>query len=413
MSSFKQPTRNEVSSPEILQLAKNWKERPGLILLETLNTSPSGLSLVAADPEEEVSGTDWELLEKVFSRRQRTQKLEEGAAIGFVRYDGSFHFGFYPQITVSHQSPPLLPPRSSLNISFSSDMEGATFIGLVERAQEYIAAGDIYQVCLAHRFRAKFEGDFWEYYAALRHVSPAPYSAFLRLGEDEVASSSPECFLNIQNQHIRTRPIKGTRPRHSNPQRDSELAAELVASEKERAELLMITDLERNDVGKVCKPGSIHVPDLLRLETYPQVFHLVSTVEGELRDDVSHIQALKACFPGGSITGAPKKRAMEIIAELEPVPRGLYTGAIGFFGYNGESRFNIAIRTAIKKGDAVSFHVGAGIVADSNPQAEWEETLHKARGLFLGALSEGNQNISKQYEMLKASYRKGVPVPSY
>ncbi len=392
MSSFKQPTHHGVSSSDFFRLARNRKGRPGFVLFETLNASPPGLSLVAAEPEEEVSGTDWKLLEEAFSRRPRTQKLEEGAAIGFVQYDGSFHFGFYPQVILSHQKPLLSPPPTLINISFSSDMEGATFIGLVNRAQEYIAAGDIYQVCLAHRFQGTFKDDFWDYYEALRHISPAPYSAFLRLGEDQVASTSPECFLNMRDQHIRTRPIKGTRPRHSDPQRDSELAAELLASEKERAELLMITDLERNDLGKVCKPGSIHVPDLLRLETYPQVFHLVSTVEGELRDDISHIQALRACFPGGSITGAPKKRAMEIISELEPIPRGLYTGAIGFFGYNGESRFNIVIRTAVKQGDEVSFHVGAGIVADSNPQAEWEETLHKARGLLLGTLPGERKN---------------------
>lgn len=389
LSSFKQPTTDDFHSANFFQLAQSLKDRPGFVYLETLKANPSGKSLIATDPDEEVIGNDWEILEKKFLQRPRTQRLDQGAAIGFVRYDGSFHFGFYPRIFLSQECPFVFsPPSSPFSISFSSDMKESTFLNLVNRAQEHIAAGDIYQVCLAHRFRGRFEGDFWEYYKALRSISPAPYSGFLRLGNSQVASASPECFLNIVDNRIRTRPIKGTRPRHSHPQRDAELAAELVASEKERAELLMITDLERNDLGKVCIPGSIKVPHLLQLETFPQVFHLVSTVDGTLRNDISHIQALKACFPGGSITGAPKKRAMEIIAQLEPVPRGIYTGAIGFFGYNGETQFNIAIRTAVKQDQEISFHVGAGIVADSIPKAEWEETLHKARGLLLEPLQK-------------------------
>jgi anthranilate/para-aminobenzoate synthase component I len=160
---------------------------------------------------------------------------------------------------------------------------------------------------------------------------------------------------------------------------------ELETSAKEIAELIMITDLERNDLGRVCEYGSVCVPELLKLEAYEQVFHLVSTVVGELRPEVSHVAALRACFPGGSISGAPKKRAMEIIHELEPFSRGLYTGAIGYFGYNGESQFSMTIRTAVFEGDRAHFHVGAGIVADSDPMMEWEETYHKAAGLLLAA----------------------------
>jgi anthranilate/para-aminobenzoate synthase component I len=159
----------------------------------------------------------------------------------------------------------------------------------------------------------------------------------------------------------------------------------LITSPKEVAELVMITDLERNDLGRVCEYGSVRVSDLLRLERYEQVFHLVSTVEGMLRPEISHADAVAACFPGGSISGAPKKRALEIIAELEPSPRGIYTGAVGFFGFNGESRFNIAIRTAVVRGNEASFHVGAGIVADSVPEKEWQETLDKAAGILLAA----------------------------
>jgi para-aminobenzoate synthetase component I len=194
-------------------------------------------------------------------------------------------------------------------------------------------------------------------------------------------------FLHIRDRQIRTRPIKGTRPRHPDPATDARNAEELLASPKERAELIMITDLERNDLGQVCEFGSVVATELLKLEAFQQVFHLVSTVEGQLRPDIDHIKALRACFPGGSITGAPKKRAMEIIAELEPEPRGLFTGAIGYIGFNGTSQFNIAIRTVVIEDGIAHFHVGAGIVADSIPAQEWQETLDKAAGILLAAES--------------------------
>jgi anthranilate/para-aminobenzoate synthase component I len=202
--------------------------------------------------------------------------------------------------------------------------------------------------CIRFHAHAYYCSTFTEdpaaFYPRLRRASPAPYACFLRLGDTAVLSASPECFLQIDGRRIMTRPIKGTRPRGAD---DASVMEELLGSEKERAELVMITDLERNDLGQVCEYGSVRVPELLHLEAYEQVFHLVSTVEGRLRDEVSHVEALRACFPGGSISGAPKKRAMEIIAELEPFPRGIYTGAIGSFGFNGESRFSMAIRTAV------------------------------------------------------------------
>ena len=211
-------------------------------------------------------------------------------------------------------------------------------------------------------------------------ASPAPFSAFIDTGDFQIASSSPERFLRLSGQHVQTRPIKGTRPRDANPQRDAQLAYELQSSEKECAELVMITDLLRNDLGRVCEFGSIAVPELMRLEKFPQVQHLASTVEGRLRPELSHLDALRACFPGGSISGAPKFRAMEIIDELEPVTRGPYTGSIGYLGFNRESQFNIAIRTAIVRQEHVWFQVGAGIVADSDPEMEYSETLAKAAG---------------------------------
>src|SRR5207245_2449592 len=190
----------------------------------------------------------------------------------------------------------------------------------------------------------------------------------------QIASSSPELFLRLSGAHIQTRPIKGTRPRSTDPTRDAQLTYELQTSPKEMAELLMITDLLRNDLGKVCEFGSVQVPELVRLERYPQVQHLVSTIEGRLRQEMTHFSAFSACFPGGSITGAPKFRAMEIIDELEPISRGPYTGALGYLGFNRESQLSIVIRTAVLKDRWAYFSSGAGIVADSVPAAEYEET---------------------------------------
>ncbi|MBU3665365.1 MAG: aminodeoxychorismate synthase component I [Chthoniobacterales bacterium] len=249
-------------------------------------------------------------------------------------------------------------------------------------AKEYIAAGDIYQVNLTHTLGAPWTGDAGPLYPRLRATSPAPFSCFLRLGDTTVLSTSPECFLDIDGRHIVTRPIKGTRPRCSDQDADRAAARDLLRSPKERAELTMITDLERNDLGQVCDYGSVRVTALCALESFAQVHHLVSTVEGRLRPEVTALQALRACYPGGSITGAPKRRAREIISELEPSPRGIYTGAIGFFGFDGRAIFNIAIRTLVVRGGIATFGVGAGIVADSDPEAEYEETMHKAAGLF-------------------------------
>jgi anthranilate/para-aminobenzoate synthase component I len=218
-------------------------------------------------------------------------------------------------------------------------------------------------------------------------VSPAPFSAFIDCGDFEIASSSPEQFLRMSGSQIVTRPIKGTRPRDADPTRDAQLAYELQTSAKELAELVMITDLLRNDLGKVCEYGSVQTPDLARLEKFAHVQHLVSTVEGRLRPDVTHFAALASCFPGGSITGAPKIRAMEIIDELEPLSRGPYCGCHGFLGFNRESQLSITIRTAVCKDGLAHFNVGAGIVADSSPEAEFEETLAKAAG-FLAAINQ-------------------------
>jgi para-aminobenzoate synthetase component 1 len=274
------------------------------------------------------------------------------------------------------------PWNSSFRKEVSSNLSRAEFLAAVEQAQRYIRAGDIYQVNLSQRLTAHCAFTGWQLFEKLSAVSPAPFSAFLDCGDFEIASSSPEQFLRLSGSHIVTRPIKGTRPRDADPTRDARLAYELQTSAKELAELVMITDLLRNDLGKVCEYGSVQTPELAKLEKFAQVQHLVSTVEGRLRNDVTHFAAFASCFPGGSITGAPKFRAMEIIDELEPVSRGLYCGAIGYLGFNRESQLNIAIRTAVCARGKIHFNVGAGIVADSSPEAEHEETLAKAAGFF-------------------------------
>ncbi|HEX7862545.1 MAG TPA: aminodeoxychorismate synthase component I [Verrucomicrobiae bacterium] len=262
-----------------------------------------------------------------------------------------------------------------------SNVTREQFITAVQKAQDYIQHGHIYQVNLSQRLTAAWDGSGWDFFLRLKEVSPAPFSAYLHCGEFELASSSPELFLRMSGSQIRTRPIKGTRPRHADPTRDAQLSYELQTSAKEISELVMITDLLRNDLGRVCEYGSVQVPDLVRLEKYPHVQHLVSTVEGRLRDDVTHFRAFSSCFPGGSITGAPKFRAMEIIDELEPLSRGPYTGALGYLGFNRETQLSIIIRTGLVKDGEVHFNVGAGIVADSVPEAEYDETLAKAGGL--------------------------------
>jgi aminodeoxychorismate synthase component I len=328
----------------------------------------------AAEPDAILEGgwNDWGILEEALARGS------EGGLAGWFDYDGNFRFGDFPR----WQSPLCQPATTSAptaRAEFRAGLRKDEWIPLVDRAQEYIAAGDIYQVNLTHTLSSPWSEDPALFYPRLRAASPAPYSCFLQLGDTAVLSVSPECFLRIDGRRILTRPIKGTRPRGGD---DAAVARELLASPKERAELVMITDLERNDLGQVCDYGSVHVTALCELQTFAQVHHLVSTIEGRLRPEVSAVQAVRACYPGGSITGAPKKRAREIIAELEPAPRGIYTGAVGYFGRDGRSVFNIAIRTMVVRDGLATYGIGAGIVADSDPASEYDETLHKAAGLF-------------------------------
>jgi para-aminobenzoate synthetase component 1 len=296
-----------------------------------------------------------------------------------------------------HTEPPATSPRAPETGrppagGVVSNLSRAEYIAAVESALRYIRSGDIYQVNLSQRLAAACDFSGWELFQRLAAVSPAPFAAFLDCGDFQIASSSPELFLRLSGSHILTRPIKGTRPRGPDPACDARLACELQTSTKELAELVMITDLLRNDLGRVCEFGSVQVPELARLERFAQVQHLVSTVEGRLRREVTHFAALASCFPGGSITGAPKFRAMQIIDELESIARGPYTGCHGYLGFNRESQLSISIRTAVCQGGMAYFHAGAGIVADSSPAAEYEETLAKSAG-FLAALRQESMTV--------------------
>jgi anthranilate synthase component 1 len=252
----------------------------------------------------------------------------------------------------------------------------------VREAKEHIAAGDVYQVVLSQRFDAEVTSDPFSVYRALRHVNPSPYMYFIRLGRLSIVGSSPEMLVRVEGRHVETHPIAGTRPRGHSDEDDMRLAEELKRDEKERAEHVMLVDLGRNDLGRVCEFGSVRVPQFMALERYSHVMHLVSRVEGRLAEDRDRLDALVACFPAGTVSGAPKIRAMEIIAELEPSRRGLYAGAIGYLDFAGNLDCCIAIRTVVLRDGLASVQAGAGIVADSNPAAEYEESCDKARALL-------------------------------
>jgi len=272
--------------------------------------------------------------------------------------------------------------RQNKEIRLKSDFTPEEYKKAVNKVREYIAAGDVFQVNLSQRFEADLKIPPYELYKRLRTVNPAPFASYLNFPGVTIVSASPERFLKVQNDLVETRPIKGTRPRGRDSVEDERLAHELIHSTKDRAENVMIVDLERNDLGRVCHYGTVKVTELAILETFPTVFHLTSTVMGRLRRGKSSIDLLKATFPGGSITGAPKVRAMEIIDEIEPTKRSVYTGSIGYLGFNEDMDINIVIRTFLIKEGKVYFQVGGAIIYDSDPEAEYVETLDKARALI-------------------------------
>ena len=270
--------------------------------------------------------------------------------------------------------------RVGIATDLRSNFTREQYMDAVERVKKYIVAGDIYQANISQRFQATIHTDDWTLYRALRSSTSAPFGAYLDLPEVTILSASPEQFLHVEDGFVETRPMKGTRPRGATREDDAQLRSELSQSVKDRAENIMIVDLLRNDLGRVCVPGTVLTPELFSVEQYPNVHQLVSSVTGRLRPEHDVIDLLKACFPGGSVTGAPKIRAMEIIDEIEPVQRSVYCGAIGYIGFDGSMQLSIPIRTMLKMGNQVYFQVGGGIVADSDPEAEYQETLDKARG---------------------------------
>ncbi|HHQ4732650.1 aminodeoxychorismate synthase component I [Aeromonas veronii] len=268
-------------------------------------------------------------------------------------------------------------PAFALQGSWQSNMSRAEYGKKFARIQEYLAAGDCYQINLTQRFSAPYQGDEWQAYCLLATANKAPFSAFIRLPDSALLSLSPERFLLLDGSHIETKPIKGTRPRHPDPATDRQVARELAQADKDRSENLMIVDLLRNDIGRVSRPGSVSVPHLFAVESFPAVHHLVSTIHGELDARWQGVDLLRACFPGGSITGAPKIRAMEIIEELEPQRRNAYCGSIGYLSQHGRMDTSICIRTLIAEAGRLHCWAGGGIIADSDADSEYQETYDK------------------------------------
>jgi para-aminobenzoate synthetase component 1 len=307
------------------------------------------------------------------------EDAERRAGRAAARADAFLDHLARPECLADTGALPSIPPER-----WRSNFTRPAYEAAVQKVIDYILAGDIFQANIAQRFAAELPGDFdsWRFYKHLRHVNAAPFAAFLDCGDFTIASSSPERFLKVEGRRVETRPIKGTVRRAPDPAEDEARKAELLASEKDRAENLMIVDLLRNDLSRTCRPHSVETPVLCGVESYASVHHLVSVVTGELEAGRTAMDLLRGAFPGGSITGAPKVRAMEIISEIEREARGVYCGNIGFFGFNGHADMNIAIRTVLMKEGRAVFQAGGGITALSDPEAEYEETLAKASRIF-------------------------------
>ncbi|MEM2936055.1 MAG: anthranilate synthase component I [Candidatus Bathyarchaeia archaeon] len=344
-----------------------------------------------------------------------------GGAVGYISYDAVRHWERIPSIAIDNLGFPdvemgifddgivfdhgrkqafyyhsgesrlaevnklMEAPSDAENFSYTQpkvNVEKEYFEEAVARAKEYVASGDIFQVVLSKRYEFQVKGDLIGFYGALRRINPSPYMYFLKMGDRQIVGSSPEMLMRMDKGFVETFPIAGTRPHVKDIRENDALKRELLSDPKERAEHLMLVDLARNDVGRVSKFGSVQVPEFMTVHQYSHVQHIVSRVVGKLRDECDCYDALRAVFPAGTVSGAPKVRAMEIIEELEPVRRGPYAGAVGYFSYNGNADFAITIRTLVANGDRAYIQVGAGIVADSIPEREWFETEHKAGALM-------------------------------
>jgi anthranilate synthase component 1 len=316
-------------------------------------------------------------------------KFDDG--IVFDHVTGQAYYYWYDENRVRELEQLLSAHRADAQLSaidLKVNLSRSEFASRVDKAKTYIKSGDIFQVVLSKRFEFDIDGSLIQFYNRLRDINPSPYMYFLKMGNISVVGSSPEMLGRVDGRRVETFPIAGTRPIGKTPAETIQLASSLVKDAKERAEHVMLVDLARNDVGKVCQYGSVEVPEFMIVQRYSHVQHIVSRVTGKLRPDKDAIDAFKGIFPAGTVSGAPKKRAMEIIEELETCRRGPYAGALGYFSYNGNADFAITIRTLVAKGKEAYIQVGAGIVADSDPRREWDETEHKA-GALLRALNAG------------------------
>lgn len=336
-------------------------------------------------------GYDWgRTLEKVNALRPNSYETPQ-LCVGIYTWsvirdakDGQFYLCYHPDFPhPSHTDFENLSTHNEISAPFSlthdwqSNVSKDTYLEKLAQIHEYLLAGDCYQINMAQRFEAQYEGDEWHAYLQLRETNVAPFSSFVRTQFGAISSISPERFLSVNEGKVETKPIKGTRPRQTDPALDAKMAEELQNASKDRAENLMIVDLLRNDLSKNCQAGTVEVPKLFDIESFPAVHHLVSTVVGELNSDCSALQLLQDAFPGGSITGAPKKRAMEIIEELEPDHRHIYCGSIGYMGIRDDMDSNICIRTLLLEANKIYCWAGGGIVIDSDANLEYQETLDK------------------------------------
>lgn len=387
--------------------------RPGAFFLDSSRPGPQARhSYIGFSPFKTIESGDWQVLRKALKKYRRPVAggTFSGGAAGYIGYEGRFHFGLYDQVLVfDHMAKTVAvhaPAAETKNIcailkmpaakaliaagtagktAWKSDFTKTSYMAAVRRALDHIRRGDIYQINLSRceTMEADWQdsADACAIYAALRRYSPSPFSAYYDAGGQTILSSSPERFIKLSGRRALVKPMKGTRPRGASPAQDERLRQDLLHSPKEIAELLMVTDLERNDLGRVCTYGSVKVSAMRTIEKYKTVFQATATIEGLLAPGRDQVDLLQATFPSGSVTGCPKIEAMKIIQKLEKSPRGLYTGALGYIDFGGDMDFSVLIRAMFLKPGRVTFHVGGGIVADSDPAAEYDETCIKAQAM--------------------------------
>jgi anthranilate synthase component 1 len=380
--------REKVNEP-LGEIEKTIRNRPGFSEQRFVGGAVGYISYDAV--------RSWEKLPEKATDDQNFPDVEVGVFDDGVIYDHRNKQAFYYYLhenrlaeidkLLEEQSNHETLSHKQLKVNISKEH----FERAVEKAKKYVTAGDVFQVVLSKRYDFRISGDLIGFYRNLRKINPSPYMYFLKSGERQIVGSSPEMLVRVENRVVETFPIAGTRPHVKNPEENRKLTEELLADPKERAEHVMLVDLGRNDIGKVSKFGSVHLPEFMKVHQYSHVQHIVSRVVGNLRDECDCFDALRAVFPAGTVSGAPKVRAMEIIEELEPTRRGPYAGAVGYFSYNGNADFAITIRTLVANGDNAHIQVGAGIVADSDPEREWFETEHKAMALIKALENSGSE----------------------